>query len=245
MKNLVKKMIIGAFALALLFGSVAYATQKSDDICKVSTTIGTGAVALAMVPAVGKRQVITRPTQLQKLLHTAKKFGTPADQQQFTERVIYDALPMDGRQVYNFFEGCSSRRFPFTNLSENKLQRGENMIVKFISLETITSANGTTVSSVDPVSATSSGIYRSDLNLQIGQSVVLKQFPLDGLNPSFNMYAKHTTANVVRLGVDLTLPEFLEFVARLQVSYTTTEANKYLLLKLHGEATIFSPRASF
>lgn len=191
-------------------------------------------------------KVIARPTQLQKVLHTAKKFGAPASKQQFTERAIYDTLPLDGRTTFRFFENCSSRRFPFTNLSENKLQKGENMVIKFISLEVWTSADsGTTVTAVDPLSTAFAGLYRSDLSVQIAQSVVLKPFPVDGLNPSFNMYAKHTTANIVRLGVDLVIPEFLEFVAQLQTGAYTPAATKYLMLKLHGEATIFSPRASF
>lgn len=194
-------------------------------------------------------KVIARPTQLQKVLHTAKKFGAPASKQQFTERAIYDALPLDGRTTFRFFENCSSRRFPYTNLSENKLQKGENMVIKFISFEVVTAdkVNAGIITSVDPIKTFNKGLYRSDLSVQIAQSVVLKQFPVDGVDPEFNMYAKHTDANIVRLGIDLVIPEFLEFICQLQTpGYTaSTDANEYLMIKLHGEATIFSPRASF
>lgn len=191
--------------------------------------------------------VIARPTQLQKVLATSKKFGASARGAQFTERVIYDTLPLDGRTNFEFFQGCSSRTFPATNLTENKLQKQENMVVKFISLEVVTYTSNakTAIASIEPLSTSFAGQYRSDLNFQIAQSVVLKQFPMDGINPSFNMYAKHTTANIVRLGVDLVIPEFLEFVASLRTTAYTASETKELMLKLHGEATIFSPRASF
>lgn len=191
--------------------------------------------------------IIARPTQLQKVLHTAKKFGAPAARQQFTERAIYDALPLDGRTTFRFFENCSSRRFPFTNLSENKLQKGENMVIKFISLEVLNAVKETpdVITSIEPLSTSFDGQYRSDLNFQIAQSVVLKNFPIDGISPDFNMYAKHTNANIVRLGVDLVIPEFLEFIAQLQTTAYTPKDATYLMIKLHGEATIFSPRASF
>lgn len=193
--------------------------------------------------------IIARPTQLQKVLRTAKKFGAPASKQQFTERAIYDALPLDGRTTFRFFENCSSRRFPYTNLSENKLQKGENMVIKFVSFEVVTAdkTNANLITSIDPIKAFNKGLYRSDLSVQIAQSVVLKNFPVDGIDPEFNMYAKHTDANIVRLGVDLVIPEFLEFIAQLQTpGYTApVDENKYLMIKLHGEATIFSPRASF
>jgi len=191
--------------------------------------------------------VVVNPTQLQKALYVAKKFGSPASSAQFTERAIYDTLPLDGRTYFEFFKGCNARKFPQTNLSENKLQKQENMIVKFVSLEVITYTDITkvAVASIDPLSTAFAGLYRADLALQIAQSQVLKPFPIDGLNPSFNMYAKHTTANIVRFGVDLTIPELLEFVATLQTTAYTLSTTKDLMLKLHGQATIFSPRASF
>jgi hypothetical protein len=193
------------------------------------------------------RAIIARPTQLQKVLATSKKFGASASRAQFTERVIYDTLPLDGRTTFDFFQGCNSRRFPATNLTENKLQKQENMVVKFISLEvvTYTDVNKTQIASTEPLSTSFAGLYRSDLNFQIAQSVVLKNFPMDSINPNFNMYAKHTNANVVRLGVDLVIPEFLEFVGHLRTSGYTASTTKELMIKLHGEATIFSPRASF
>lgn len=201
-----------------------------------------------MNPTQGGRNVITNPTQLQKALHVAKKFGSPASTAQFSERAIYDSLPLDGRTTFRFFENCSSRRFPQTNLSENKLQKQENMVVKFISLEvaTYTDATYTVCSGIAPLSTAYNGLYRADISLQIAQSQVLKPFPIDGLKPEFNMFAKHNTSNIVRLGVDLTIPEFLEFICTLQTTaYTPSATFQQLLLKLHGEATIFSPRASF
>jgi hypothetical protein len=195
-----------------------------------------------------KMNVVARPTQLQKALHVAEKFGNPASGAQFTERAIYDSLPLDGRTTFRFFENCSSRRFPLTNLSENKLQTQENLVVKYVSLEvaTYTDATYTECTDIAPLSTNYNGLYRSDISLQIAQSQVLKPFPLDGINPNFNATAQHSTSNIVKLGTDLTIPQLLEFVCQLQTTtYTPTSEFEVLVLKLSGQATIFSPRASF
>jgi hypothetical protein len=190
---------------------------------------------------------IINPTQLEKALSVAKKMGADADTAQFSETVLYDTLPLDGRTIFNFFKDVQKRSFPRTNLTENKLQKQENMIVKFISLEVLTFsvAGNDVVTSVDPLSAAFNGLYRSDMQFTIGQSQVLKYFALDGLNPSFNMFAKHTTSNIVRLGIDLTIPELLQFFATIQVPAYTAAPTKELMLKIHGQGTLFSPRMNF
>lgn len=189
-----------------------------------------------------------RPTQLEKVLQVSQRFGANAESSQFTERAIYDTLPIDTRSTYRFFEGCNARTFPFTNISENKLQKQENMVVKYISLAVVTTTTNYTtlpVVSVTDIGTLSSALYRSDLSLQIAQNQVLKPFPMDDMNPSLNPFARHTSHNVIRLGVDLVIPELLEFVAVLQTTYVTAGTTKSLQLKLHGQATIFSPRANF
>ena len=192
--------------------------------------------------------VIARPTQLQKLIATSNKMpGIDASEMQFTERAIYDTLPLDGSTTFRFFEGCNARKFPETNLSENKLQQGENMIIKYISLEVVTfsAAFALPVTAIDPLSTAFGRLYRSDLSIQIAQNVVLKPLPMDDMNPQFNPFAKHNSQNVIRLGVDLTIPQMLEFVAVLQTGAYTASTTQKLMLKLHGQATIFSPRTTF
>jgi hypothetical protein len=190
---------------------------------------------------------IKNPTQLEKLLHVSNKMDAPAEGAQFSETILYDTLPLDGRTAFNFFKDVQKRGFPRTNLTENKLQKQENMIVKFISLEVLTFsvAGNDVVTSVDPLSAAFNGLYRSDMQFTIGQSQVLKYFAIDGLNPSFNMFAKHTTANIVRLGIDLTIPELLQFFATIQTPSYTAAPTKELMLKIHGQGTLFSPRMNF
>ena len=56
------------------------------------------------------------------------------NQQQGTTRIIYDSLPLvngvNPKQTLRFFEGVNSRVFPFTNLTENKLQIGESIALQ-------------------------------------------------------------------------------------------------------------------
>jgi len=194
------------------------------------------------------KNVVARPTQYQKIGSTADKFGYPILGAQLTERGIYDSLPLDGRTVFNFFQEVNKRAFPRTNLSENKLQTQENMIVKCFSLEVVTydSATGSVVSAVNPLSTAFPGLYRSDLSFLFGQSQVVKPFPVDRMKPEFNPHAKHNTNNVYRLLCDLTIPQFIEFVATLRTcSYTASATFQELQLTLSGGSTLLSPQATY
>jgi len=75
--------------------------------------------------------------------------------QQASTRVIYDSLLQNASGFYRFFDNVASRTFPQTNLSENKLQVNESMVIKWINFHTFTIATGTTpVTAVAQFSAT-------------------------------------------------------------------------------------------
>lgn len=241
MKKQKSKSILNGLLLIFLFSICYISLDASPAINSINIHTLSAGASLMM------GAVVSRPTQLQKVLNVANKFGANANSSQFTERVIYDSLPLDGRTTFRFFEGCNARIFPDTNLSENKLQKQENMVIKYISLQvsTYSAAFALPVVSTEPLSTTFPGLYRSDLSIQVAQSVVLKPYPMDDMNPVFNPFARHATHNCIRLGVDLVIPELLEFVGVLQTVSYTLSTTKKLSLKLHGQATIFSPRANF
>lgn len=248
MKN--SKTIIGFLILLLMvttMGAVAYSIDVMPSLAFMTPHIG-GMIAFAGAPImINGEEVIPNPSQLEKLISTAQKLGSGAMKSQFSDRVIYDTLPLDGRTTFNFFEGCGARRFPRTNLSENKLQRKENMIIKAISLEVLTFsvAAGDTVTAINALSAAFGGLYRSDLSIQVAQSTTLKKLPMDSLNPSFNTFAKHTSHNIMMLQCDLSIIELLEFIAQLQTVAYVAVPTAELMLKLHGQGSLFSPRANF
>lgn len=231
-------LLMAIFTLAILSINIfpALGNITADHI----TTAGASLMMAATV---------ARPTQLEKILSVSNKFGANAATAQFTERVIYDQLPLDTRTEFRFFEGCNARIFPDTNLSENKLQKQENMVIKYISLQVtvFSAAFALPVVSTEPLSTTAAnaGLYRGDLSIQVAQNQILKPYAIDDMKPEFNPFARHTAHNVIRLGVDLVIPELLEFVAILKTTSYVASTIRKLMLKLHGQATVFSPRANF
>lgn len=192
---------------------------------------------------------IANGTQGMKMMDVASRSGQNVNGAQMTERSIYDSLDLFTTTTtvtsFRFFEGLNARKYPLTNLSENKLSQQECMVVKYITLEHITITAATppiAVTALAPLSTSFGGLYRSDLNVQIGQSIILKNFPMDDLKPEFNPWAQHTTHNVIALGVDLTIFPEIEFIAMLQAPPYTGIATAYLQLRFHGQGTLYSPR---
>lgn len=170
--------------------------------------------------------------------------------QQASTRVIYDSLPSTASQAYyRFFDGCNARTFPFTNLSENKLQVNESMVIKWVnfSVFTYTAGQTATVKSWGSVGAVANDgpLYRSDYWIEVANSMVIKPTPLNTANPTSNRHAQHTSHESIMMETDVVIPSLLEFVLTLRVSYTTAVTNGYFMCMLDGQATIYKPNARF
>ena len=167
---------------------------------------------------------------------------------QATTRVIYDTLPVTtANPQFRFFEGCSSRTFPRTNLSEAKLQVDESLVVKYINFHAVvfSAAGALPVVSVETLATTFASLYRGDYSVEIGNSTVLKPTPLDTQLPAFNKFARHTAHETGRMLTNLIIPSLIEFVVVLRNTSTTTSTTKEIMCMIEGEATILSPKSRF
>lgn len=165
--------------------------------------------------------------------------------QQASTRVIYDSLLQNASGFYRFFDNVASRTFPQTNLSENKLQVNESMVIKWINFHTFTIATGSApVTAVAQFSATPA-LVRSDVSIEIANSVVLKPYPLDTMLAANNRHAQHTAHESVMLETDLVIPSLLEFIVNLRTTYVTSSTTVYNMCMLEGQATIYRPQGSY
>ena len=176
--------------------------------------------------------------QVQKLSYVDAKLGVGLPGQQ-TTRVIYDSVnAAAGQQFFGFFTNFAGKNEFQTNLTTNKLDSAESMVIK--SIQIIMN------------SATSNLTDHLNLNITVGNQVVIKDF-----DPSFNTSSRglsfdrlhsgfNSSTNLeLRLLTDIVIPPQVNFKATLQVSNALLALNDDVTIIFKGYGRIFSAGASF
>jgi hypothetical protein len=176
--------------------------------------------------------------QVQKLAYVDNKLGVSLPGQQ-TTRVIYDSVnAAAGQPFFQFFTNFAGKTEFQTNLTTNKLDSAESMVIK--SVQIICAANDAILSS------------HMNLNITVGNQVVLKDF-----DPSFNatsrglafdrLHSSFTNGNNVefRLLTEIVIPPQVNFKAELQLASAGLALNNDVTIILKGYGRIFSAGNSF
>jgi hypothetical protein len=180
-------------------------------------------------------------SQVSKLNYVDAKLGAPTSGQQ-TTRYIYDSvLPGAGGTNVTFFQNFAGKTEFQTNLTTNKLDSMESMVIKSIYMAISPGTAGT---------LTLTG--HLNLNIFVGNQCVLKDF-----DPSFNATNRglafdrlHSGLNddrylEVRLLTDIVIPPQVNFKATLELAENTAVADTSITLGLKGYGKIFSAGMSF
>jgi antitoxin component of MazEF toxin-antitoxin module len=181
--------------------------------------------------------------QVQKLSYVDAKLGVGLPGQQ-TTRVIYDSVnAVAGQGFYEFFTNFAGKNEFQTNLTTNKLDSAESMVIK--SIQIIGNFNGT------PTPASLAN--HLNLNITVGNQVVVKDF-----DPSFNATSRglafdrlhsgftDSTNLELRLLTDIVIPPQVNFKATLQISDAVNVAvNDDITIVFKGYGRIFSAGNSF
>ena len=176
--------------------------------------------------------------QVQKVSYVDSKLGVSLPGQQ-TTRVIYDSVnAVAGQQFFQFFSNFAGKNEFQTNLTTNKLDSAESMVIKSIH--------------IIMNSATSNLIDHLNLNITVGNQVVIKDF-----DPSFNASSRglafdrlhsgfNSTTNLeVRLLTDIVIPPQVNFKAELQLGNALVAVNDDITVIFKGYGRIFSAGNSF
>jgi hypothetical protein len=180
-------------------------------------------------------------SQVSKLNYVDAKLGAPTSGQQ-TTRYIYDTvLPGVGGTNLTFFQNFAGKTQFQTNLTTNKLDSMESMVIKSIYIALDAGTAGT---------LTLTG--HLNLNIYVGNQCVLKDF-----DPSFNSSNRglafdrlHSGFNdtrilEVRLLTDIVIPPQVNFKATLELAENTAVVDTSITLGLKGYGKIFSAGMSF
>jgi hypothetical protein len=180
-------------------------------------------------------------SQVSKLNYVDAKLGAPTSGQQ-TTRYIYDSvLPGVGGTNVTFFQNFAGKTQFQTNLTTNKLDSMESMVIKSIFIACAPGTEGA-------LNLTG----HLNLNIYVGNQCVLKDF-----DPSFNSTNRgvafdrlHSGANLnyaleVRLLTDIVIPPQVNFKATLELAENTAVVDTSITLGLKGYGKIFSAGMSF
>ena len=181
--------------------------------------------------------------QVQKLAYVDAKLGVGLPGQQ-TTRIVYDSVnAVAGQGFFEFFTNFAGKNEFQTNLTTNKLDSAESMVIKSIYLAANFAGTPTPANLNNHI----------NFNLQVGNQTVIKDFDLsfNAANRGLAFDRLHSGVNrgdliEVRLLTDIVIPPQVNFKATLQLSDAVNVAvNDDITLVLKGYGRIFSAGNSF
>ena len=176
-------------------------------------------------------------SQVGKLNMVNAKLGATMPGQQ-TTRYVYDTVTADlGQTNFNFFQTFAGKTDLQSNLTTNKLDSSESMVIKSIYVAT---------------NLTQGMSGHSNLNITVGNQVVLKDFNLafNATNRGVSydrLHSGFTTGSFleIRLLTDIVIPPQVNFKATLELAEGGTLAEESITLGFKGYGTIFSAGSTF
>jgi len=188
-------------------------------------------------------------TAQSKMTGVNSMMGNPAiANQQGTTRVLYDTLPLDGREEFKFFESVQSRTFPMTNLNQNKLQVAESFALQRIYFSIVSFSTGSVTDVLDVTSIQTGGqtyLWGSQFTINWDTMTIVKPIPLASLKPDFNKSALNDLKSSMEFDNNIILPTDIQFRCELDTPPYTLEADTYLRCTWEGFGTILSPKQQF
>jgi len=244
------------FAIVALLGMMFYSVKTSAIASSLAVVAPAG---VRRKPGANGRPTFNafkNPTPQGKLVSVMEKFGSPGfSKQQGSTLIKYDILPLTqgltAGETFTFFEEAQTRKFPFTNLTDGKMQVGEAMTIQriyfFIVSQVDATGDFTDVESFNTF--TIDGANLSVFQIRIANNRVVKPTPVFSPQPEFNRFATFADYNVFHFDTDIVIPTLIEFAVDLKVPSITVPTSQtlvfYIGCAIEGLGGILAPRATF
>lgn len=194
-------------------------------------------------------------SQTQKLAYVDGKLGAPTSGQQ-TTRILFNTIEAPGTTssliFFKNFQGLTTGQ---TNLSQNKLDSMESMVIKTITLFNLASSGALEIFG---------GIAQQTLSIIVGNQTVVKNLPIqfnqgingqafdrlhenggaDGQSLGNSDVFQNTLPCEIRLLTDIVIPPQVAFEVRVD-SLNSPYGNGAVVCALAGYGKIFSAGNSF
>jgi hypothetical protein len=179
--------------------------------------------------------------QQQKIIYASQQLGVNLAGMQGSTRNVYDTLPNPqlANQTFEFFKNVGQRAFPDTNISDNKFQVGEGLLVEAIGLYGI-GAEG-----IPQEGTIQSIVGNSRAELIIANQSVLKDIPLTDILSQSNT-SKGGENRVFYLAplIGILIPPQLEFTLRVTLETAQGETLGRIGVFMYGTGILTNLKTS-
>lgn len=194
--------------------------------------------------------------QVNKFLAATRAIGAQMDQMQGTTRNVYDTVDFGATTSYSFFSELPSKQTttfgnaPATNLTENRFEPGEGMVIKELAFVNYSATNAANLNT----SITALAL----VDIVVGNQRVVKDLPLlagstiSAIN-NINTKISGTDAglfNCTRLFTNIVIPPQVQFFVNVRLPYAPDaaaagEAMSFVRCYLKGYGKLFNPRNNY
>jgi hypothetical protein len=181
--------------------------------------------------------------QQKKLLAVASALGiSDISNMQGTTRCIYDELPDTANQTeFNFFRNVSSRTFPQTNVTSNRFEVQESLLIEAIAV--YGRANNSAPVLLDFVGVNNTA-QNSLIDIVIGNKRVMKDNLVTGPSVAQSNNSKGTSDNGVYYlapTVGITIPPQVEFEVQVRFQAAPASADiDFIGVALYGTGVLLN-----
>lgn len=206
--------------------------------------------------------------QVNKFLQANRVLGAQMDQMQGTTRVIYDtiAFPTGTNPSADFFSevagriGTNIQNQPVTNITDNRFEPGEGMVVKEIGIMNFDDG----AAPITPAPLNTSIIGLGLINFFIGNNRVIKDLPLlagqsatsiNNINaPYLDLGNAQTNGTFrryigIRLFTNIVIPPQVQFYANLKLPFggggVANSGLSAVRMYVKGYGKLFNPRNNY
>ena len=188
----------------------------------------------------------------QQIVGVNQRLGnTAVPNMQGTTRMIFDTQTIGTSATnftLNYFQGVSSRTYPFTNLSSNRFEVGESLAIQGITF-------GFTIASIANLSnpiipslleGTTNFTNTLNFNLFIGNQRVIKDLDLNYSRSLLGESKKASViSNTLQFETPIVIPPQIEFYATVRITSSAAAAVRRMYLMLYGQGTLLNTKSTF
>jgi hypothetical protein len=196
--------------------------------------------------------------QVNKFLQANRALGAQMDSMQGTTRNVYDTVNLNGARSYSFFSELPSKQTtligfaPATNITDNRFEPGEGMVIKEIAFANLTTVGGDTANINLGVAALSL------VDIIVGNQRVVKDLPLlagstigaiNNINFKTSITDEDRRYNCIRLFTNIIIPPQIQFFVNLRLPFAAADASSQgmavMRCYLKGYGKLFNPRNNY
>jgi hypothetical protein len=188
----------------------------------------------------------------QQIVGVNERLGNYAvPEMQGTTRAIFDSQVMAAstNQTLTFFQGISTRLYPFANINNNRFEVGESLAITNISFcasEPDASFDSLADELYENLSTGATNTHTVLLNFYIGNQRVIKDFDLNysrfGIGEAYNAARQK---NVIHLETPIVIPPQIEFYATVSITGSGATLARRFFLILSGQGTLLNTKSTF